>query len=556
LSGFSQNIPAQDLAVWDNVRIEVSKAKGIGKEDGTCRRDPSDVIKLGERYYVFYTKLSNSSPIYAEGYYGTVWYAVSEDEGFTWREKGIAVGKGEKGDFDSFGVFTPNVVKGYDGKFYIYYTGVGDNFDNKRDDYSPYNRTAIGVARIELDDTGEITSVEKLKNGNPVLLTSDDNDKFDSFRVDDAAIVLRDGKYWLYYKGRAHQKTPRQTKMGLAIADHPEGPYTRQNNGNPVQTEGHEVLVWARKDGVVSLVSNVGNGLYYSSNGIDFTKVVNKLNFKLRAPGAFRQELTEPSKAAAVSWGIHMGAYGTDPFLERYEFKMPSTDNLKKPATIMPKRSYEDRSLAAGWGQGKNWMNQHEDINQIVQKTPKTDLIFLGNSITQNIGGPGRKVGSPASEIWEEYFGSWTYLNMGISGDRTQNILWRIDNGNLDGLKPRFIVLMIGTNNIVDDTADDIALGIKTIVKRINTKTPDTKILLMSIIRGESNSDLLRQKANQVNRIISKLDVDRNVTYVDLSGIFYNPDGSPVYNLLRTDHVHFTEEGYRAWAKVLQPYLD
>jgi len=84
------------------------------------RRDNSDIIKVGDKYYVWYTRMD--SPV-TPGYWGTIWYATSEDEGYTWTEKGMALGTGDEGTFDGHAVFTPNILA-YKGKFYLYYTGV------------------------------------------------------------------------------------------------------------------------------------------------------------------------------------------------------------------------------------------------------------------------------------------------------------------------------------------------------------------------------------------------------------------------------------------------
>jgi hypothetical protein len=302
---------------WQKYTFTTQLAKGLGSTEGVNRRDPSDIIKIGQRYYLFYTMLQRGDPVYPEGYFGTIWYATSKDEGHTWTEQGCAIPKGAKGKFDSFGAFTPNVVKGIDGEYYLYYTGVGDEFDNRRNDYSEKNRTAIGAARLFFDKKGNIIGLVKLNDGDPILLPSSaESGKFDSFRADDAALVIREGKYWLYYKGRRYQGTPGQTKMGLAIASKPQGPYNKQHDGNPVQYEGHEVMVWPYGEGVVSVVSNVGRGIYYARDGIHFEKVAQDFIGRINAPGAFRPDLTDHACRQGAPWGISM-VHARDPYLIR-----------------------------------------------------------------------------------------------------------------------------------------------------------------------------------------------------------------------------------------------
>ena len=137
-----------------SVTFKYKKVTGIGAERHVCRRDPSDVIKVGDKWYIWYTKLSRYHngrlrPIYPEGYHGDIWYAVSEDEGHTWKEKGAALNRGKGAEWDAFGILTPNIIKA-DGKYYLYYTGVRKGFTNRT--YKDADRTAIGVAVADSPD--------------------------------------------------------------------------------------------------------------------------------------------------------------------------------------------------------------------------------------------------------------------------------------------------------------------------------------------------------------------------------------------------------------------
>jgi hypothetical protein len=179
-----------------SLSFRYSDVTGIGKEIGVCRRDPSDVIRVGDTCYVYYTKVIRDElpaarrRLYPSGYPGTVWYAVSKDEGRTWDEQGQALGLGEPGAFDSFGVFTPNILA-YEGKYWLYYTGVRPTpgragvFENN----STNDPTAIGVAVADLPD-GPFKRVAN----NPVLATGGERQAFDSYRVHDACLVVRGGK--------------------------------------------------------------------------------------------------------------------------------------------------------------------------------------------------------------------------------------------------------------------------------------------------------------------------------------------------------------------------
>lgn len=307
-----------------DIQFRYENVTGIGNEAGVCRRDPSDVIKVGDRYYIWYSRVAKGQPLYPSGYHATVWYAVSDDAGHTWVEKGEAVGKGKSGEFDSTATFTPNILS-WHGKYYLYYTAVGDGFTNRG--YSDNERTVIGLAVSDSPD-GPWTKLPK-----PILESTRDPKQFDSFRVDDACLRGVDGKVWLYYKGRSWQgQSGFGTPMGLAVADRPEGPYQRVHEGKPVQTGGHEVQIWEQDDGVCSIVANLpphGNTLRFSPDGLEFDSqiVANFRPCSPLAPGLFRPELTGDKVESRQRWGIAMATYAGDPYLTRYEFTVPSLTN-------------------------------------------------------------------------------------------------------------------------------------------------------------------------------------------------------------------------------------
>jgi hypothetical protein len=306
---------------------------GIGREKGICRRDPSDVIKVGDAWYVWYTKVveKDTKPGrhgYPSGYQGSVFFAVSRDAGRTWSEKGEAAPKGVPGAFDCTATFTPNILFRED-RYWLYYTAVGPGFDNGP--YADRNRTSIGLCVADKPD-----GPWKKISDTPVFTSSRDPQKFDSYRVDDTCFLVRQGKIWMYYKGRQWQRTPGETKMGVAVADRPHGPFRRLNRGEPVQDSGHEVLVWPLGKGVMSLVSNTGPNrmtLQYAEDGVTF-EVVGRLpkNYP-KAPGASRADLTDPQASGKdVTWGIGMAAYRGDPYLQRYEITLEQIRRLEPRA--------------------------------------------------------------------------------------------------------------------------------------------------------------------------------------------------------------------------------
>lgn len=293
------------------IRMNLSECVGISAEKEIMRRDPSDVIKVGDLYYVWYTKGAEFG-----GYNGTVWYATSPD-GHTWTEKGESLARGEKGNWDGQSVFTPNILVA-EGRYWLFYTGVS---------YYPKGRkegpdSKIGIAVSDAPDG----PWEKLAT-NPALKNSPDPKQFDSHLIDDACLIIRDGKYWFYYKGRQLGKSPAQTQMGLAIADKPEGPYVRVRE-NPVIPGNHEVLIWPQGTGVAAMIGSTGpaeikRSLLYSEDGKKFVKTHQVLNSPF-APGGYRPEaFTESNKGTRLEWGVHIGKKrGHLPFIQRYDLEL------------------------------------------------------------------------------------------------------------------------------------------------------------------------------------------------------------------------------------------
>jgi len=284
-----------------------SPAQGIGAETGVMRRDPSDIIKVGDLYYAWYSKGK-----IAPGYDATVWYATSPD-GHRWAEKGMALGKGKPGAWDGASVFTPNILVA-EGRYWLFYTGTSRKFCKG---FKPDSKIGIAVSNSP-DGPWERLAT------NPVLTNSDAPKEFDSHLVDDACLIVRGGKYWLYYKGRQLGKSPRETKLGLAIADRPQGPYVKVRE-NPVIPGGHEVLVWPQGTGVAAMIGTTGpkaiaRSIMYAPDGLHFSKTHNVIDVP-HAPGAYRPEaFTDSGLGTLIEWGLHIGKRkGFLPFIERFD---------------------------------------------------------------------------------------------------------------------------------------------------------------------------------------------------------------------------------------------
>src|SRR5688572_3759159 len=145
-----------------------------------------------------------------------------------------------------------------------------------------------------------------------------------------------------------------------------------------------------------------------------------------------------------------------------------------------------------------NWKKRHESFNERV-KQGNADLLFIGDSITQGWERAGKAV-------WDEFYARRNAVNLGISGDRTQHVLWRLDHGNIEGIQPKLAVLMIGTNNASTNTSEQIGAGITAIVEKLRAKLPQTKVLILAIFpRGPDKENAQRKVNEGANAIVQKL---------------------------------------------------
>jgi lysophospholipase L1-like esterase len=191
--------------------------------------------------------------------------------------------------------------------------------------------------------------------------------------------------------------------------------------------------------------------------------------------------------------------------------------------------------------------NRHEKFVEIARRG-NIDILFLGDSITDLWGGEGHLARSQGAKIFQRDWEPQKTANFGIAGDQTQHVLWRIQNGELDGIHPKVVMLMIGTNNMGPNSAREIADGITAIVKEIHKRSPDSKVLLLGIFpRGEKPA-AVRDKIKEVNNIISRLDDGgATIKYLDIGGQFVQQDGT-ISRKIMYDFTHLTEKGYQMWA--------
>jgi len=198
---------------------------------------------------------------------------------------------------------------------------------------------------------------------------------------------------------------------------------------------------------------------------------------------------------------------------------------------------------------GKWWMPRHQAVLDRVAQG-NVDLLMIGDSITHGWENSGKAV-------WDKYYAPRNAVNMGFSGDRTEHVLWRLQNGEIENIHPKLAVLMIGTNNSNKDqyTPEQIADGIKAIVCTLRTKLPETKVLILAIFpRGDVNATAQRAKNEKAGELASKLADGKTIFFLDINNAFLNEQGELTRDVM-PDLLHPKEKGYQLWADAMEPTI-
>lgn len=223
--------------------------------------------------------------------------------------------------------------------------------------------------------------------------------------------------------------------------------------------------------------------------------------------------------------------------------------------TLLPLAAGEDpaqpfpRSKDYSWMKVAAWNERHAKHLELI-KGGGGDLLFVGDSITEGWGGAGKAV-------WAKEYAPGKALNLGIGGDTTQNVLWRLANGEVQGLKPKVVVLMIGTNNfgLNGDQPADVVRGVTAVVASLREKLPGAHVLLLGIFPRDANPKAgIRTKIAEVNTAIAKLADGKAVHFLDIGSTFTEADGSLAKEIM-PDFLHLSPAGYERWAEAIRKPL-
>ena len=325
--------------------FKVSDLKGdLAYEEGVVRRDPSAVIQVDGKYFVWYSKSTGTT----DGFAGDIetekvfpwdrcdiWYATSDD-GWTWKEEGLAVPRGEKGAYDDRSVFTTEILV-HEGKYYLTYQTV-------KSPYVVRVKNQIGLSWADSPHGPWTKSAEPILSpaDNGVWKGEADNrflvekkGDFDSHKVHDPCLMFFNDKFYLYYKGEQMGEEitfgGRQIRHGVAIADNPLGPYLKSPY-NPISNSGHEICVWHYNGGIASLITTDGpekNTIQWAPDGINF-EIQSVIKGAPHAIGLNRSLDTEKAPLAAIEWGLTHQYMNRDyQYIRRFEGKRRTTHVAK-----------------------------------------------------------------------------------------------------------------------------------------------------------------------------------------------------------------------------------
>jgi platelet-activating factor acetylhydrolase IB subunit beta/gamma len=215
---------------------------------------------------------------------------------------------------------------------------------------------------------------------------------------------------------------------------------------------------------------------------------------------------------------------------------------------------------SAGNWSGTSWLDTHTKLVNYVQanKGP-IDVLLVGDSITQQWGSPLDK--GVLNESWKKHFANYKTINIGIGGDKAQNVLWRLDHGGVEGLQPKVVIVMIGNNNMFfapETGVEAAAKGVQMCVANVREKFPKAEVISARILPCHAPGSNFYENIKKTNTALDalKLDSDPKVHVLDLTKDFTSADGTIKKPLFTPDSIHLSLTGYAVYAERLKPLLD
>lgn len=302
-----------------------------------------------------------------------------------------------------------------------------------------------------------------------------------------------------------------------------------------------------RASDIVSKLAD-GKHVFYCDVNHVFLNIDGSINHEMMS------DWLHPTPAGAKAW-----AQAMEPLLSELMGDKSLDTDIPANTAIVPVTKLENDSY--------DWWARHSEILRI-KDSINPEIVLIGNSIThfwggvpqlKNVDGTPRKPNGP--DTWDSLFGNYRVLNMGFGWDRTQNVLWRLDHGELDGLRPRTVIINIGTNNTSEtpnarmNTSAEVVEGVCAICGRVRSKVPGTKIILMAVFpREQSPANPRRILINEINKQLEAFAMEQKITFVNIGPKMLSTDGT-LSNDIAGDFCHPTEKGYQIWADAIRSLI-
>ncbi len=306
-------------------------------------------------------------------------------------------------------------------------------------------------------------------------------------------------------------------------------------------------IILERASDIVSKLAD-GKQIFYCDINHVFLKMDGSINRKMMSVWQ------HPSQAGAKAW-----AQAMEPLLSELMGDKSLDTEIPENTAIVPVSKLEEN--------GYDWFGRHNEILH-TKDSINPQIVLIGNSITHFWAGfplaktyNGKIIPPTGPQAWNDVFGKYRVLNMGFGWDRTQNVLWRLDRGELDDIHPKTVIIDIGTNNTSQtakarkNSALEIVEGIKSICLRVRSKVPDATIVLMAIFpREESATHPRRILIMETNKLLADFAKENHIKFVDIGPKMLSADGTLTREIC-DDFCHPTEKGYQLWADALKSVL-
>ena len=317
--------------------------------------------------------------------------------------------------------------------------------------------------------------------------------------------------------------------------------YTLKENssGNVWLTDGNIMKPIGGDEDTIELRIYVNNALKYSSTVSTG-----------ETPELFQQDLGVLAKGDTIYVAVGPDENDAeDMFHLDFNLKiLPPEASPEAPLNLIkPPADEPEVKRLHGGKPSPAFLKKHDELLKQAAAV-KPDVVFLGDSITCGWLDAGKA-------IWDQHISVYKSLNLGVSGDHTEHVLWRLANGEADNIKPKVIVLMIGTNNLYMYSVDEICEGIYTILEELHSWQPQSKILLLGILpRAQSPDAGVRTKIKQINGQLAQMADGTDIRFLDFGSELLEPDGS-ISEGIMPDFLHLSESGYNIWFDEMSPVL-